>query len=82
VPERTALRELRPPAAPRVSRPPPPRVRDAAPAVQPDSEPRLEIGTIEIRLDPPPAPAPAQAAPSASPPSGFDDYLATRSYTR
>jgi hypothetical protein len=82
VPERTEPRELRPPAAPRVSRPPPWRAPDPAPLAQPDPEPRLEIGTIEIRLDPPPAPAQAPAAPSAPLPSGFDDYLATRSYTR
>ncbi|MGH2928778.1 MAG: hypothetical protein ACRDL8_11305 [Solirubrobacteraceae bacterium] len=42
----------------------------------------VEIGTIEVRLEPP------AAVPAARPPAapqvrlGFDDYLATRSYSR
>lgn len=59
------------------------RARAAAPRA-PDSLPqpaRLEIGTIEVRVDPPAAPAPAAVARPPAQPVSFDDYLATRSYT-
>ncbi len=73
------------PARPRVPAPRP-RVGSATkPAPTPApvaTRPRLEIGTIEVRLEPPPAPSEPVAPPARAATSGFDDYLATRSYSR
>lgn len=73
------------PVRPRVPAPRPPVGSATKPAPTPApvaTRPRLEIGTIEVRLDPPPAPSEPFAPPAPAATSGFDDYLATRSYSR
>jgi hypothetical protein len=44
----------------------------------------VEIGTIEVRLEPPPAAAsvPAATGLATARPIGFDEYATTRSYGR
>jgi hypothetical protein len=55
--------------------------RNAAQLEAPATGPSLEIGTIELRLEPPAASADAQpAVPSTA--VGFDEYLSTRTYAR
>jgi hypothetical protein len=66
-------------------RPPLPAASPTPPAPPPPVPPRLEIGTIEVRLDEPapaiPAPPPASTSTREAS-AGFGEYAATRSYAR